>query len=148
MEQAIFTNMCMVSDGNGRVLVQERKNVAWSGIAFPGGHVEEGESFTGSVIREVREETGYTVENPVLCGVKQFPTDSGARYVVFLYRADKFHGNLRSSDEGEVFWIERDRLSEYDLAKDMETMLDIFENDSLSEFYYCKEGDSREYILL
>ena len=74
-EMAEFTNLCMVSDGNGNILVQDRKNPDWPGITFPGGHVEPGESFTDSVIREVFEETGLTIENPVLCGVKQFQSD-------------------------------------------------------------------------
>ena len=42
--------------------------------------------FTDSVIREVREETGLTIEHPILCGVKQFPTEDGERYVVLLYK--------------------------------------------------------------
>jgi len=69
-EQAIFTNMCMVTDGD-RILVQDRKKPDWPGICFPGGHVERGESFVASVIREVYEETGLTIENPVLGGTKQ-----------------------------------------------------------------------------
>ena len=83
-EPAIFTNLCMVSDGNGNVLVQDRRNPDWPGVTFPGGHVEPGESFVEAVIREVWEETGLTIENPRLCGVKQFQTENGARYVVFF----------------------------------------------------------------
>ena len=60
-EKAIFTNLCMVYDGEGNILVQDRKNPNWKGITFPGGHVEEGESFTESVIREVWEETGLNI---------------------------------------------------------------------------------------
>ena len=41
-EAAIFTNMCMISDGNGNVLVQDRRDPDWPGITFPGGHVEPG----------------------------------------------------------------------------------------------------------
>ena len=99
-EPAIFTNMCMISDGAGNILVQDRKDPDWPGITFPGGHVESGEAFTASVIREVLEETGLTLENPVLCGVKQFQTRRDERYVVFFYKADQFSGELRSSDEG------------------------------------------------
>ncbi len=44
-EKAIFTNMCMVYDDNGNVLVQNRKDKEWGGITFPGGHVEKKESF-------------------------------------------------------------------------------------------------------
>ena len=60
-----LTNMCMVYDDD-RILVQERINKNWSGVTFPGGHVEEDESFAQSVIREVYEETGLKIENPVL----------------------------------------------------------------------------------
>ena len=139
-EPAIFTNMCMVSDQNGNILVQDRRNPDWPGITFPGGHVEPGESFGASVIREVFEETGLTIENPVLCGVKQFQTRREERYVVFLYRADRFRGELRSSDEGEVFWIPRQALTDYPLAPDFLDMVRVFEDPNLSEFFYTKEN--------
>ena len=139
-EMAEFTNLCMVSDGNGNILVQDRKNPDWPGITFPGGHVEPGESFTDSVIREVFEETGLTIENPVLCGVKQFQSDEGARYVVFLYRADRWHGELESSSEGEMFWIPRQKLSEYLTVPDFEDLVRVFESPDLSEFFYTKEN--------
>lgn len=43
IEKTIFTNMCMVYDDNGNVLVQNRLNPDWPGITFPGGHVDAGE---------------------------------------------------------------------------------------------------------
>jgi len=134
-ELAVFANLCMVCDDRGRVLVQERRKPPWSGVAFPGGHVEPGESFTESVIREVYEETGLTLLNPVLCGVKQFPVDD-ARYVIFLYKANRYTGRLRSSDEGEVFWVSRGELPKLNLALHMMEMLPIFEQETPSEFYY------------
>ena len=147
-EPAIFTNMCMISDGKGHVLVQDRKDPDWPGVTFPGGHVEPGESFTESVIREVYEETGLTLETAVLCGVKQFRTDRGERYVVFLYRADRFTGTLRSSDEGEVFWVPREKLTDYPLAPDFMDMVRVFETDTLSEFFYTRDGENWNIRLL
>ena len=141
-EKAIFTNMCMISDGAGNILVEERVKNDWRGIAFPGGHVEPGEAFSDSVVREVREETGLTVENPLLCGVKQFQTDEGERYVVFLYKAEKFSGELRSSSEGRVFWIKRAELENYNLAADFADLVRVFEEDALSEFF-CYEEDGK-----
>ena len=142
-ESAIFTNLCMISDGNGNVLVQDRRNPDWPGVAFPGGHVEPEESFTDSVIREVYEETGLTIEDPRLCGVKQFQTEQGQRYVVFLYRADRFHGTLRSSREGEVFWIPREKLPEYPTVPDFPELVRVFEEPELNEFVYTRDWGVR-----
>lgn len=147
-EQAIFTNLCMVYDREGNILVQDRKDPDWPGLCFPGGHVEPGESFVESVIREVREETGLTIAHPKLCGTKQFETKLGERYVVFFYKTDCFSGELRSSEEGEVFWIPKTSLNQYALCDDFESMIAVFESDELSEFYYYKEDGSWKLKLL
>ncbi|MBE6933925.1 MAG: 8-oxo-dGTP diphosphatase [Ruminococcaceae bacterium] len=147
-ETAIFTNLCMVYDDAGNILVQERVDPSWPGLCFPGGHVEPGESFVASVIREVREETGLTIENPTLCGTKQFQTKNGERYVVFFYKTNCFSGELRSSDEGKVFWIPRKDLETYALVDDFMDMVKVFESDDLSEFYYYKETDHWKLKLL
>lgn len=110
--------------------------------------MEPGESFAESVVREVWEETDLTIENPRLCGVKQFPLNGGGRYVVLFYRADTFTGTIASSEEGEVFWIERKELLSYPLAEEMADMLRVFEEDELSEFYYYKEGGCWKHRLL
>ena len=67
-EKVIMTNMCMVFSEN-RILVQDKTDDDYSGITFPGGHVERGESFTDAVIREVWEETGLKISEPKLCGI-------------------------------------------------------------------------------
>lgn len=147
-EHAIFTNLCMVYDDADNVLVIDRNKEDWPGITFPGGKVEHEESFTASVIREVFEETGLTIKNPVLCGIKQFQTDEDARYVVLFYKTNRYSGNLKSSLEGNVFWIPKCDLARYKLSADFEAMVRIFESDDLSEFYYYKEGESWEYKIL
>ena len=147
-EQAIFTNLCMIYDDNGNILVQNRRDPSWPGLCFPGGHVEPGESFVESVIREVWEETGLTIENPTLCGTKQFPTRNGERYVVFFYKTNRFSGDLKSSDEGEVFWIPRSDLNRYTLVDDFEAMVRVFESENVSEFYYYLEDHQWKLKLL
>ena len=146
MEQAIFCNMCMIRDGE-KVLVLDQKKPDWPGITFPGGHVEKEESFVDAIIREVYEETGLTISSPLLCGTKQFQTDEGARYVVFFYEASQFSGQLKSSSEGEVFWIDRKDLANYPLAPDMLAMVEVMESPQLSEFYYYKENGNWKFRL-
>ena len=147
-EQAIFTNLCMVYDDAGNILVEDRLDPDWPGICFPGGHVEPGESFVESVIREVWEETGLTIENPILCGTKQFQTGKDERYVVCFYKTNRFSGKLRSSDEGKVFWIPRESLRQYTLCTDFEDMVKVFEDEGLSEFYYYLENGEWKHKLL
>lgn len=139
--------MCMVYDEFGNVLVQDRVNKDWPGITFPGGHVEANESITDSVIREVFEETGLKILTPKLCGIKNWINEDGSRYVVFLYKTNKFSGFLRPSDEGEVYWIKPNDLKKEKLANDMEKMLQIFIKEDFSEFYYFKENAEWQSIL-
>ena len=140
MEKVIFTNMCMIYDHAGNVLVQDRLNPNWPGITFPGGHVEQGESFTDAVIREVFEETGLTVSGLRLCGIKDWMRDDGTRYVVHLYKTDTFRGDLLSSDEGEVFWVPLNDMPNMNLPDSMRTMLRIFCEDGLTEQFFYKEN--------
>ena len=145
MEEVELTNMCMVCDGKGNVLVQNKKgDRTWHGWNFPGGHVEQGEFVTPSVVREIREETGLTIENPKLCGIKEFQKEQdGKRFIVFLYVASRFYGELRSSDEGDVFWYPLSELKRSkELADGFSEMLPVFTSDEISEVFYTNNWDT------
>lgn len=135
-EKVIFTNMCMIYDDN-KVVVIDRKKKDFLGITFPGGHVEIGESFTDAVIREVQEETGLTIHSPRICGIKDW-YDNSERYVVLLYKTNKFKGTLKSSKEGQVWWEDIDNFSNLSLAKDMSDMIRVFKESDLSDFFITR----------
>lgn len=140
-----LTNMCLICDGN-KVLVQEK--VGTKGLVFPGGHVEEGESLLESVVREMKEETGLTIENPKVCGFKDWIQEDGTRYVVLLYKTDKFTGELKSSNEGRVFWIDRADIDSANLIWNMKELLEIFDTDLYSEFFFkIKDGKYKGELL-
>lgn len=150
VEEVELTNMCMICDGKGNVLVQDKKNNPyWSGWNFPGGHVEPGEYVTPSVIREMQEETGLLIENPKLCGIKEFhKSKDGKRYIVFLYVADKYSGEIKSSNEGNVFWYPLSELrASGKLIDGFEEMLNVFTDENISEVYYQRIGDDLKTVL-
>ena len=138
-EKVELTVLCLIQDGK-RVLLQNRIKEDWKGYTLPGGHVESGESFVDAVKREMREETGLDIINPKLVGIKQFPIDGG-RYIVFLFKAVEFTGELISSEEGQMEWIDRSRLSEIEAVNDLEELIEVIENPNLTEFQYLVDGD-------
>ena len=139
LEKTNLMNMCMVCDGD-KVLVIDRKKPNWPGVTFPGGHVEKDESLVDSVIREVKEETGLIINPPILCGITDWCNEKD-RDVVLLYKATSFSGELKSSDEGEVWWEKYDNLRNLKLTSGFETYLKVYENDNLGELFYRRMDD-------
>lgn len=136
-EQVELTTLCLIHEGD-RYLLQDRVKADWKGYTLPGGHVEPGESIVDSVIREMKEETGLTIRNPKLCGIKQFPIEGG-RYIVFLFRTEEFEGELISSEEGKMHWLDKEDLLKVNLVNDLRELLDVMLVDQLTEFQYVIE---------
>ena len=143
-ESVELTVLCLVMDGD-KVLLQNRTKEDWKGYTLPGGHVESGESFVDAVIREMKEETGLDIKNPKLAGVKQFPIKDGkyenGRYIVLLFKAYEFSGELISSEEGQMEWIECNHLAEIETVDDLEELINVINDQNLTEFQYLVDGD-------
>ena len=138
-ENVELTVLCLIEDCD-KILLQNRVKKDWRGYTLPGSHVEPGESFVDAVIREMREETGLKVIEPRLVGVKQFPIENG-RYVVLLFKATQWSGDLISSDEGHMEWIEYDRLPVINTVDDFDELLRVMNTPELTEFQYLVSGD-------
>ena len=138
-ENVELTVLCLLQVGS-RILLQNRVKEDWKGYTLPGGHVEPGESFVDAVIREMKEETGLDIISPKLAGIKQFPIKNG-RYIVLLFKAEKYTGSIKSSDEGAVEWIETDSLSGINTVSDFHDLMKVFNDPELTEFQYIVNGD-------
>ena len=70
-------------------------------------------------------------------------------YLALFYKTDKFSGEIKSSEEGDILWMRLDDLLSMGdrLSLDMKDMIKIFLNDNLSEFFYYKENKKWKYEL-
>ena len=109
----------------------------WIGV---GGHFEADESPEECLLREVWEETGLTIESPILCGLYHW-YKGAVHNVITLYKAEKFTGTLTSSEEGKVYWIPVEELKSKELATGMEYVLQIMESEQIGECYMHLEAN-------
>ena len=139
-ERVTLTNLCMIVNGT-QILVQDKVGGDAGGIILPGGHVEKHEPVVDSVIREMKEETGLTIRQPRLCGVKDWINEDGSRYLVFLFKTDQFSGELRSSSEGRVFWLEKDEVLRSNWIWHMDSLMRILVDEAFSELFLERTED-------
>jgi 8-oxo-dGTP diphosphatase len=151
--KATFLNMCMIYDEErNMVLVQDKikDEDEWGGYTFPGGHIENGESFIDSVIREVKEETGLDISDIKPCGlVDWYHEEKPERWLVFLYKTCAYGGKLiESSSEGKIFWMDLNEFMASTKAPNMDTYMKMFLDDNINEAYaiWNKNGNS-ELVL-
>ena len=110
---SLNTSLCYIErDGKYLMLHRTKKQNdpnqnKWIGI---GGKFEEGESPEDCVTREVKEETGLTLTDYHFRGVVTFASDKYPTEYMYLFTATDFTGALTACNEGELAWIEKERI--------------------------------------
>ena len=107
------TSLCYIEREGKYLMLHRTKKVndenhdKWIGV---GGKFEEGESPEECMLREVQEETGLTLTAWRYRGIVTFVSDEWGGEYMHLFTADGFAGQIKSCDEGELEWVEKQRL--------------------------------------
>lgn len=114
-----LATLCYVINDNKTLMIYRNKKEndyhegKWNGL---GGKFELGESPEDCAIREMKEETGLDVKNPIMKGFITFPNFDGVDdWYVFVFVFKEFEGELIDSPEGHLEWIDNDKLTELNL---------------------------------
>ncbi|BDZ30265.1 GrpB family protein [Lactiplantibacillus sp. WILCCON 0030] len=142
--RAELVNMCLIMNPETHeVIVENKIDAKWTGLTFPGGHVDPGESQIHAMQREVLEETGLTVTNLKLVGtVTWVENDQGDVSLGTLYTTSDYHGELLAgSYEGAISWQPLSVLTPDKLAPGIEPILKVFTNPQLNEAFWGFDDD-------
>ncbi len=118
MEQSPMTTLCYIERDHQYLMLHRvsKKNDVnkdkWIGV---GGHFEGKESPEECLLREVKEETGLTLTSYRFRGIVTFICDDYPVEFMCLYTADGFEGELKECDEGNLEWVDKERLVDLNL---------------------------------
>ncbi|MFQ3544872.1 8-oxo-dGTP diphosphatase [Halobacillus rhizosphaerae] len=105
---------------NNHVLMLKKPSRGW--YVAPGGKMEAGENIKDSAVREFREETGLTVDNPELRGsftfVMRDEQVTKQEWMMFTFYSTDYTGDLLEvSEEGQLEWVPVDEVLNKPMAE-------------------------------
>ena len=111
----ILSTLCYIEKDKEYLMLHRTKKKndinkdKWIGI---GGKFEDGESPEECIIREVKEETGLTLNTYKLrCIVTYVSTNWETEYM-YVFTSNDFTGELMECNEGDLQWIRKDKITE------------------------------------
>ena len=146
------TTLCYIRRGGKWLMLHRTKKEhdenagKWIGV---GGKFEKGESPEECLVREVREETGLTLNSYKFRGIVTFISDVWDDEMMFLYTSDDFSGELIPCDEGELCWVEEERLDSLPMWEGDKIFFGLIKDDH--EFFSLKltyKGESLVSAML
>ncbi len=115
----------------------------WIGV---GGKFEQDESPEECMLREAREETGLTLTRWRYRGIVTFVSDVWETEYMHLFTADRWTGEIRDCDEGELDWIKKERLLSLHLWEGDKIFLRLLDSDA--PFFSLKLRYEGETLVL
>ena len=113
-----FTTLCYIEKENNYLMLhrtskkKDGNKDKWIGI---GGHFEKGESPEECLLREVKEETGLELTSYQFRGIVTFISDEWPDEYMCLYTADRYTGDIGNCDEGELVWVEKEKIMDLNI---------------------------------
>ena len=140
-----LTTLCYIEKDEKYLMLHRTKKEGdinrdkWIGV---GGHFLKNETPEECLLREVFEETGLTLLSYRFRGLITFISDKWQTEYMCLFTADEFEGELMECDEGDLVWVEKDRIGELNLWEGDKIFLELL--DTREDFFTLKlryEGD-------
>lgn len=139
------TSLCYIEREGCYLLLHRTKKVndenhdKWIGV---GGKFEEGESPEECMLREVKEETGLNLTRWRYRGIVTFVSDEWGGEYMHLFTADGFTGRLKDCDEGELEWVEKERLLSLPIWEGDKIFLRLLQSDApFFSLKLCYQGE-------
>ena len=144
--ELLQTTLCYLErDGQYLMLhrIKKKKDVnkdKWIGV---GGKFEPGEDALACVLREVREETGLTMNQPLYRGMVDFFCPPWPAERMHLFTCTDFEGEMRPCDEGDLEWVDKDRVSQLPIWEGDKIFCDLLaQNESVFHLALSYEKDT------
>lgn len=151
-ERSKLTTLCYIEKDDSYLMlhrVRKKHDVnkdKWIGI---GGHFEENESPEECLLREAKEETGFTLTNWSFRGIVTFISEGWDTEYMCLYTADGYEGEMIPCNEGVLEWVKKEDLLKLNLWEGDKIFLKLLqENAPFFSLKLAYKGDQLEEAVL
>lgn len=128
-----LTTLCYIEQNESYLMLHrttkanDENHNKWIGV---GGHFEGTESPEECLLREVKEETGLTLNSWSFRGIVTFVSDDHPAEYMHLFTSTDFIGTVCPCDEGQLEWVQKSKINTLSLWEGDKIFLDLLAKDA------------------